>query len=291
MTRRIVSKILLGWAASLLIAAPALARDWPKTAGWDIVEGDDFCLMHMEYEGPGDSALAIALYNDGRIVISDVNYGWSAEKGQIYPEISFALNGESYTGTAVGIEILGKKGFAMKFGGEILADIAAAPAVRVYKGDTLIDRLSLDGSAAALAMTKRCLAAVRTSVAAAERERKRWSDLPSDPFAAEKGGSGTLVSGPRATPRGNKASWITSDDYPAAAVRAREQGTVAMAVGIDTAGRVTTCEVTSSTGSTVLDAASCSLVQRRGRYAPAADVNGKLIPSSDAIRFHWVLPD
>jgi len=160
-----VATQLRAWACGLAglaaLASPACeARDWPETAGWEISEGDDFCLMHMEYEGPGDSSLAIGLYADGRIIIANVNYSWSAEKGRRYPEVSFELNGQRYTGTATGVDIVGKKGFAMKFGEEILADIAAASAVHVYKDDTLVDRLRLDGSAAALGVTKRCLASV-----------------------------------------------------------------------------------------------------------------------------------
>ncbi|MCD2324994.1 energy transducer TonB [Sphingomonas sp. IC-56] len=264
----------------MAIDAPALARDWPETAGWDIVEGDDFCLMHMEYEGPGDSSLAIALYQDGRVLISDVNYGWSAEKEQIYPEVSFALNGESYTGAAVGVEILGKKGFAMKFGGEILADIAAAQAVRVYKGDTLIDRLSLGGSSSALAMTKRCLAAVRTAHADAERERKRWADLPKDPFAGETGSKAVSA-------RGNPADWISNDDYPASALRNEEEGSVGVTFNINPRGRIENCTVTSSSGSRALDDATCRLLTSRGRYSPALGSDGNAIASTGSFRFQW----
>lgn len=271
-----------------MLPLPATARDWPETAGWEISESDDFCLMSMEYEGPGDSTLAIGLYSDGRIIVANVNYSWSAEKGRPYPDVSFLLNGKSYSGTAVGVDILGKKGFAMKFGSEILADIAAAPAVHVYKGDALVDRLKLTGSAAALVVTRRCLASVRAKLAAAEREKQRWSDLPRDPFASEAGASRPVSI--RATARGSKTSWITNDDYPASALRAGEQGAVIMELVIDTTGRVAKCTVTTSSGSASLDAASCALVQRRARYKPATDSSGALVADVDQVTFHWLLP-
>lgn len=275
-----------GLAGLAALASPTCeARDWPETAGWEISEGDDFCLMHMEYEGPGDSSLAIGLYADGRIIIANVNYSWSAENGRRYPEVSFELNGQRYTGTATGVDIVGKKGFAMKFGEEILADVAAARAVHVYKDDTLVDRLRLDGSAAALGVTKRCLASVRAKQAAAERERRRWSDLPKDPFAADKPEPRQAVA------RGSKSSWITNDDYPPAALRAHEQGTVAMELTIDPTGRVEKCTVSSSSGSAILDAASCSLVQRRGRYTPATNSSGAPTQSMDKVTFRWSLPN
>jgi protein TonB len=238
----------------------------------------------MEYEGPGDSSLAIGLYADGRIIVANVNYGWSAEKGRTYPEVSFELNGQSYTGTATGVEIVGKKGFAMKFGQEILADIAAARAVHVYKGDTLVDRLKLDGSAAALGVTKRCLASVRGKIAAAERERQRWAGIPKDPFAADKAVPRQAVA------RGSKTSWITNDDYPPAALRAGEEGTVVMDLVIDRLGRVEKCEVSGSSGSATLDAASCALVQRRARYTPATNDGGEPTSSTEKITFRWSIP-
>ena len=268
-------------AALLLTCGAADARNWPETAGWEITEGTDFCLMHMEYEGPGDSSLAIGLYADGRIIIANVNYSWSAEKGRSYPDISFELNGNSYTGTAKGVEIVGKKGFAMLFGQDILSDIAAARAVHVYKGDTLVDRLKLDGSAAGLAMTKRCLASVRRKQAAAERERQRWADIPKDPFAADR-------PEPRqAVPRGSKASWITNDDYPPAALHAGEHGSVVMELVIDRAGRVEKCTIIRSSGSASLDSASCALIQRRARYTPATNEGGEPTTGTDKITFHW----
>lgn len=274
--------------ACAMLSLPATARDWPDTAGWTISESDDFCLMSMDYEGPGDSTLVIGLYGDGRIIIANVNYSWSAEKGRPYPEISFHLNGRSYSGTALGVDILGKKGFAMNFGSEMLTDIAAASAVHVYKGDTLVDRLTLAGSAAALAVTKRCLASVRAKLAAAEREKRRWSDLPKDPFASEVAASRTVSE--RASAQGSKTSWITNDDYPASALRAGEQGTVVMDLVIDATGRVAKCNVTTSSGSAALDAGSCALLQRRARYKPATDSSGALVADVDQVTFHWLLP-
>lgn len=38
-------------ALSLAFVQQAVARDWPETAGWTIIEGDDSCSIFMEFEG------------------------------------------------------------------------------------------------------------------------------------------------------------------------------------------------------------------------------------------------
>ena len=89
----------------------------------------------------------------------------------------------------------------------------------------------------------------------------------------------------------NRHGWITSDDYPAAALRAEEQGTVNMRLTIDPAGRVSACTVTASSGSAALDAAGCRLLRSRGRYRPARDAEGRPTTGAIAERIRWVLPE
>ena len=94
----------------------------------------------------------------------------------------------------------------------------------------------------------------------------------------------------KATPRGSPQSWVTNDDYPSAALRAEEQGTVGFRLEIGANGRVTDCTVTSSSGSSTLDSTACSLLKRRARFNPAEDPNGTKIPSAWNSRFRWELP-
>lgn len=91
--------------------------------------------------------------------------------------------------------------------------------------------------------------------------------------------------------RGNPASWITNDDYPARALRDEAQGTVAIQWEINTQGRVENCRVTSSSGNKDLDDAACSLIVRRGRYSAALDQDGSPMRSTDRRRVVWRLPN
>ena len=77
--------------------------------------------------------------------------------------------------------------------------------------------------------------------------------------------------------RANLAGLISSDDYPPAALRNEEQGTVRVRLTIDTSGRVTGCSVTQSSGSSSLDQTTCRLLQRRARFTPARDNQGQPI--------------
>lgn len=92
--------------------------------------------------------------------------------------------------------------------------------------------------------------------------------------------------------RGNPASWVTSEDYPASALRNEEQGVVGLTFDINAQGRVENCRVSSTSGSSVLDDTACRLVTRRGRYSPALDAAGNPIPGgTKTLRFTWKLPD
>jgi protein TonB len=89
---------------------------------------------------------------------------------------------------------------------------------------------------------------------------------------------------------GNRAAWITADDYPSAAVRAEEEGVVSISVRIGADGRVSDCMVTGSSGHAALDAATCRLYQRRARFTPAVDDAGTAIASTYVDRIRWELP-
>ena len=80
------------------------------------------------------------------------------------------------------------------------------------------------------------------------------------------------------------ASLATDEVYPAGAIRRREQGRVAFTLAIDVYGRVTSCTITASSGSAVLDDWSCRLVRSRARYAPARDARRNPCPTMIAAR-------
>lgn len=105
------------------------------------------------------------------------------------------------------------------------------------------------------------------------------------------------LAAPAATPPGPKAAepltppgdWFR--DYPAAALRADEQGRVGFQVEIDAKGAVTGCTIVSTSGSAVLDAATCDAVRANARFAPARDAAGKPVASRWKQATRWALPE
>jgi protein TonB len=98
---------------------------------------------------------------------------------------------------------------------------------------------------------------------------------------------------PRTLPVPITSHAVTSDDYPELSVRMAEQGVVKIKYLVQADGVVGQCAVITSSGSSRLDNAACTMVKRRWRFRPAtqngkpvaeyllAEVSFTLIPSSD----------
>lgn len=93
-----------------------------------------------------------------------------------------------------------------------------------------------------------------------------------------------------ATPPVYRSGSASDLDYPASALRRREQGTVTMRLDVSEDGRVTRCTITGSSGSPALDSTSCSLAVRRSRYTPARDASGNNVPGTATQTIRWSLP-
>ena len=98
---------------------------------------------------------------------------------------------------------------------------------------------------------------------------------------------------PRTLPVPITSHAVTSDDYPELSVRMAEQGVVKIKYLVQADGVVGQCAVITSSGSSRLDNAACTMVKRRWRFRPAtqngkpvaeyllAEVSFTLVPSSD----------
>ncbi len=88
----------------------------------------------------------------------------------------------------------------------------------------------------------------------------------------------------------NLVSLFSTDDYPQEALRLGEQGTVAVRLLVTNAGRVGKCEVVTSSGSQILDRATCNILSQRARFAPARDEKGQPTTDYYTQRIRWELP-
>ncbi|BBC71560.1 energy transducer TonB [Altererythrobacter sp. B11] len=64
------------------------------------------------------------------------------------------------------------------------------------------------------------------------------------------------------------------ENYPSRAIRDETEGRVGVRVAIDERGRVSSCTVSNSSGSSILDDAACEGMQRYARFDPALDAAG-----------------
>lgn len=80
---------------------------------------------------------------------------------------------------------------------------------------------------------------------------------------------------------------ITPSDYPRAAAKAGIGGSVTVRYTVAPSGRTTGCTVRRSSGNANLDRASCRVIERRFRYAPARDANGRAVASEVIEILSW----
>lgn len=87
-----------------------------------------------------------------------------------------------------------------------------------------------------------------------------------------------------AVPTTNPATWISTDDYPPAAVRGHIEGTVEFRLDVGAAGRPIGCTIVSSSGNAELDSATCKAFQSRATFNPGSA--GRIFQQT----MHWQLP-
>jgi len=93
-----------------------------------------------------------------------------------------------------------------------------------------------------------------------------------------------------AAPKGNPGNWATANDYPSRALREEREGVTGFRVTVGPDGRVTDCQITSSSGSPDLDQTACDKIRQRARFTPATDGEGQPTTGSYSNRVRWVIP-
>ncbi len=83
---------------------------------------------------------------------------------------------------------------------------------------------------------------------------------------------------------------MRADDYPMAAIRRNEAGTVTTDLAVSAEGQVAACTVVESSGSSDLDVTTCRVLTQRARFNPARDRSGAAITGHYTKRVRWVLP-
>jgi TonB family protein len=84
-----------------------------------------------------------------------------------------------------------------------------------------------------------------------------------------------------ATPsKGDLRSIFRSTDYPADAMKNRQEGRVQFLLLVDERGKIASCHVLQASGVPVLDGMGCQVLTQRAKFTPSLDQHGKPIRSS-----------
>lgn len=185
--RAVVRPVVL--ALGLAAAAPAFAQAYPakEVGSWTVAASKDGqgCFLTRTYDRAGQTTLLVGLDVDGANHLSLLNANWSIKpKDQV--KLDFRLSRAGYADHfAVGMESEGKKGFVTSFEAKFLVDFAASSFLHVTRGAVPVERLGLDGSAAAVKELRRCVWIHKAKGLGIAPDRERGDTIPTDPFAAE----------------------------------------------------------------------------------------------------------
>ena len=219
------------------------------------------------------------------VLLHASNSRWPIRKGDKF-EVVVEIDDRPLERRATAYENNGRKGFGLFLRPEHVSAIAAGARIDFHRADTKahIDSLPLDGSAAAVALMRRCLESVKARVAKERGDKPPLAHGPANPFAAP------AVPGPsEARPMASVPSLITDEDYPVSALRAGEQGRTGYRLTVGTNGRVTGCTITGSSGSAALDSTTCRILRARARFRPARDPKGEPVEATYEGAITWSL--
>ena len=268
------------------------ARFEETVSGWFVAEYQNHCSMLKRFDVPGSLEVFYARYTDGTALVMMSDKNWSfAENETFIPTFEFE-GGRKLRAYVTTTSVDQDKAYRFRLdkqtAGLIAAEWIKSGKVRITYLDKELASFPLDGAAQASAAVDRCLAEIGS--------RQSTATAPAaGPTQPARPGPRTLPSTvpayllPRATPLSDPASWQTWADYPVAARREGRQGatTVRITVGLD--GRAQKCELIESSGSSDLDAATCDVLRRSGRWKNATDAQGRNLVSAWAVRMRWQL--
>jgi TonB family protein len=254
-------------------------KPWAKVGDWELSPSRvGSCSAYRVY--PGGTQVSISSGPNGSAALFAFNRAWPMQTAHPY-RMSLVQGGgrRSLAGEANpyshGLGILAESG------GGLLAQLAGGGILEISHPDgRLLERLDLGQAAPALARLDPCISEAATA--------ENFPPVPAPtPPPPPPGGSRPQ---PARAPA-SLASLFSGDDYPAAAIRAGEEGAVGFRLTVGKDGRVSACAVIASSGSAALDSTTCQLLTLRARFRPARNFEGQ--PTEDALngRIVWRLPE
>lgn len=185
------------------ICAIAVMIATQANAEWEAGRVDDKCALLLKYEGKGETELGAIVTPDldgTKYDLLVTNYNWTPKNGMY--GIFYFIDGKSIDVDVVngsyGLTTGPKKGFMSVVSSSFFDVLAKGKSLTIYSvgvwdeeagqyeddgnNATLVDRLSLIGSATAVAKVRECEGEIISELRAAKREREKFSHIPDNPF-------------------------------------------------------------------------------------------------------------
>ena len=176
-------------ALAALTGGTALAADdtLREVGPWLISPSSDKrgCFITRTFPAPRATTVQFGLDVDGSNRLTVLNPNWSVrEKERL--KLDFRLSKAAFPRhVAIGIAAQGKRGFVTTFGAPFPRDFATSRFLHIKRGDVPVEEISLDGSGAAVAALRECVAQYRDRGEQAAPAKQVKGRIPLDPFATE----------------------------------------------------------------------------------------------------------
>jgi TonB family protein len=214
---------------------------------------------------------------DGAIYVQSNNPAWSIAPGS-ESQIQYQIDGRTYGGAqkTVALETAPGKGLMSALGSDFEAQVRGGTSLAIVLNGRLIEQISLAGTTAAFATVQSCLNDLRSN--------------GSNQAAGFASMTATSLTATSVTPKGDVSRWVVVEDYPGNAKREGREGTVGFRLAVGNDGKVFGCTITTTSGHSDLDAATCASMTKRARFEPAKDSSGNAVAGSYQSRVSWKLP-
>lgn len=255
-----------------LIGSPAAASEYLEPSGkWVIDYAEAQCLATRPF-GSGSSAfylllkpsptsdvMQMAVIKDGQRA-AGVQRDGAVRFGEAQPtKIKFLEYGTSEK----------KSVRSVNLSPELVVQLSRAPTTELRVGSS-VTRIDTGPMAAVIKVLENCRDDLRTY----------WNIVPAKRDALKAPARSVVPI----------YSLFNSDDYPAQAVSSHESGATSVVALVDEQGVVRDCMVDATSGIATLDAMTCIVIRKRGKFEPAIGADGKPSRGSFTQRVRWELP-
>ncbi len=277
--------VTLSGATSDLVASSvalpgAEEEKMPVIEKWTFFRDDTECKMQIGLPSEtGQLETGVVITRDdirGQASLTIINSSFDAFTPRQYTPMDVALlkNGviwESYLKSDFFPHetLYGPSVFAF-FTAEFTEELEQSDAIGVVRGEKVELALTLMDAKSALVALKQCAAKLALDRSDAGYDAKLVT-RQAEAIAPE--------------------TWFNSADYPAESRRLGQEGTVAFDLDVDPIGLAGKCNITSSSGHSLLDKHTCILAIRRARFEGAKTAAGSEAWGRYQGRFKWVLKD